>query len=42
MSDCTEACWDEHDPKTCECQVKDCPCFYFEADEPEPEEVQGP
>lgn len=22
--------WDEHIPDTQECQVKDCPCFYFE------------
>lgn len=24
--------WDEHDPKTCECTIEGCPCFYFEAD----------
>lgn len=24
--------WDEHDMKTCECQVFGCPCVYFEED----------
>ena len=23
---------DEHDPKTLECLIDDCPCFYYEED----------
>lgn len=27
--------WDEHNPKTSSCEVKECPCAGFEEEEPE-------